>query len=200
MEGKNTQENIGIVISDDIEALKTLYSSKMDILKFNMERSFITTIQTITLNIVVLGAYVASKLQLTIEAKSLGSFVLIFFNTFSILYLRNKGKTHKDRRDEIAFVEDALINKCPSLIGKISGSPSKLNTFLKGSGLFIFGVSLTCICSVAAFWVPLLIVEKTQNKNTVREHIVEVKKMPGNKIQKSETTETDRITIRNNDE
>ncbi|RYE24196.1 MAG: hypothetical protein EOP45_06095 [Sphingobacteriaceae bacterium] len=149
---------------DNMDALKALYDNRTDMKKFNMERSFITTLQTITLNILILGAYLGSKIQLTGEAKALGSFLLLAFNTFSIIYVKNKGDSHKKLRKEIAQIEDSLLIKCPTLNDKISGSHPGPNTFLKGSGILIFGIGITCICVVASFWMPLLINTKSEGK------------------------------------
>jgi hypothetical protein len=166
---------------DDMDALKALYDAKNDIKKYNMERSFITTLQTITLNILILGAYIASKIQLTGEAKILGSFLILAFNFFSGIYIKNKGDTHQKLREEIARIEDALLFKCPSLKNKVFGSYPGPNSFAKGTGILIFGILITCICALASFWIPLLI--DTKSQVIPKEDHLYIKILNGDKVQ-----------------
>lgn len=141
---------------DEMEALKTLHGGQLQALTLNAERAFSATLQCVTLNVISLGGLIAAKLTLQVDAKILGSVVLIMFNFLVCNYLYFKDVRYQIIKSQLLIIENALIEKSPSIRGKIIIKNKKRYSTLTGTGLFIIAIIISCLCTVFALWRPLI--------------------------------------------
>jgi len=148
------QKNNSSTVDRELDVLKILYEEKGRRLQFIAERSFKSTLQIITLNLLVLGGLIANKLTLSIEAKLLGSITITVFNAAMVLYIVIKGRGYIKEKSDFTTIEKALTEKSPSIIGRTYLNSS--GGFWTGSGIFAGVIIISCICTVLALWIKLV--------------------------------------------
>ena len=139
----------------EVGILKEIHSDLSSQLRFTAERSFTTALQTVTLNLVVLGGLIIKNMALLPQAKWLGSIMLVSFNITIIIYLHAKGRGYYRVKKELLVIRTALMRECHSIQpDAIRTEPSKL-AFFTGTGIFMLAVAIACVCAVCGFWVHL---------------------------------------------
>lgn len=140
------------------DALKSLYEGQLGAIKTLSERSFSTTMQALTLNVVVVAGLMAGKVKLSIDGKIIGTFLIVIFNMFVALYLVSKSRAHHREKVKFVEVQNSLAEICDlSTVFIEHNNISFWKSFLGGTGIFIFCVVVTCLCSISAIWFQLLV-------------------------------------------
>lgn len=139
----------------EVDILKAIYTELSAQLKFTSERSFTSTIQTITLNLVVLGGLIVNKIALSYQAKLLGSIMLVAFNASILSYIFSKGTGYAKVKKELLAVRSSLANRCSSLNVNIIQATLSKTAFFKGTGMMFLAVAISCICTICGLWLPL---------------------------------------------
>lgn len=139
-----------------VEALKVLYEGHMSALRTLSERSFSSTLQTITFNVVVVAGLVGSKVSLSTAGQVIATFLVLVFNALVVGYLLSKSFTHHREKARLVEIERELIRECGLTLQSERAEPSFKKSFIGGSGLFITSVTLACALSVAALWMQAL--------------------------------------------
>lgn len=142
----------------DGEVIKVLYESRADNLKFLAERSFTTTIQAVTLNLVIVAALIASegRIEIPTDAKPVATAMLAVFNLLVIFYLVAKGLRYRRFKAQLKVIESAMIAQCSSLREKrelhSKDKPYWKRMIWDGTALFCAAVLAASACSVYALW------------------------------------------------
>ena len=140
-------------VKPDIEILKLLYEEKGRRLQFLAERSFNSTLQIITLNVIVLGGLIANKMTLLYEAKMLGSISIAVLNLLVISYVIRKGEGYIKEKEDFKLIEKIFIENSPSITNSLKGVNS--GSFWAGTGTFVFAIFISFICTIIAVWIKL---------------------------------------------
>jgi hypothetical protein len=144
----------------ELDALKTLYGGHLGNLHAVSDRSFHMLLQTLTLNVAVVGGLVglaAGKVILSDPGKWFGTILLFVFNATIIIYLLRQAYIYRRERQQLQKIKKALWDKCPSIKSDDKDEERFCCCPLwTGSGLFCVAVVIATFCSIAALWVPLV--------------------------------------------
>ncbi len=136
------------------DALRSLYEGQLGTLRALSERSFATTLQTLTL---VVAGLVGGKINLALSGKVIGSGVLLAFNASVVIYLISKSRAHHREKTKLGGIESRLVQLAGWPHGHAaSEGPSFWRSFLGGSGLMVLSVVLAGTCACAGLWIPLV--------------------------------------------
>lgn len=155
----------------ELDTLKTLYDGHLGILHATSDRSFHALLQTLTLNVAVVGGLVAldaEKVMLSDPGKWFGSILLFVFNATVIGYLLRQAYIYRREKQQFQKIKKALWDKCPSIKSDYKDEDQFCCCPLwTGSGLFCVAVVIATFCSIAALWVPLVAspYQNTQSTN-----------------------------------
>jgi hypothetical protein len=139
------------------EALKSLYDGQLGTLKVLSERSFATTLQALTLNVLVVAGLVGGKTELSVAGRLIASAVLVLFNVAITAYLVSKSRAHHREKKKLAALEGKLAELAHWPYGKATQSePSYWKSFFGGSFLMVLAVLLGCTCATFGLWVTLV--------------------------------------------
>lgn len=145
-------------LASEREVMKVLYESRADNLKFLAERSFATTIQGVTLNLLIVAALVASegRIEIPADAKPVATAMLAVFNLLVIFYLVAKGLRYRRFKAQLRVIESEMIVQCPSLRGKreldSEEKPYWKRMLWDGTALFCVVIIGASACSIYALW------------------------------------------------
>jgi hypothetical protein len=143
-----------------LEALTTLHDGLIKNLIATSERSFRTTLQTLTLNVAVvaglIGLLSATKVELSMPGKSFATVLLFIFNYTIVTYLRKLGNFHKEERAKFQLIQKALGKLAQADFMEIPPKSDRWFLIFTGSGLFRVAVTIAAFCSVVALWIPLI--------------------------------------------
>lgn len=137
-----------------LEATRILYEGQISSIGKLFDRSFNTTIQALTLNILISWALINWYTSFPSEMRIPGALLITLFNTIVIWYLIAKAKSHHKHRNNLAYLEEQL-----GIIAEIdivfSYKHSFLTSFMRGSLIFIMLVSLSGLSSTAIILYPV---------------------------------------------
>lgn len=139
-----------------VDVLKAFLDQKTAVLNNLSERSFTTSLQAITLNVIVVAAMASGKADLSMAGKWLGSIVLVAFNASIAWYLFWKAKSHHATRSQLWSIEQSMAHAARLTQDFQGGRPTTFwQAFRKGSGVMIFGVLVAGACAVCGLWMSL---------------------------------------------
>ncbi len=142
---------------EQLESLKALYGAHLEGLHALRERSFATTVQSLSLNVVVLAGLIAGRIALLPIAKVLGSLVLAVFGALVCAYLIFKGRGYRKLKTALVAIERALVARSGLPAQSIGKREADACSFWTGSGIFCVAVGICTACTIAALWVPLVV-------------------------------------------
>ena len=151
-------------VDEGLEIVKLLFHDTNVRMQNLRERTFKTTIQSVTLNLIALGGLIANKVVLTYAAKLLGSSLLISFNVVIIIYMYFKGTAFGRAKNELLIYKQELINKSPQVSEKVKLKKAGSFSFWSGSGILIVSIAVSGICTVLALWFQLT---SSEQNNTI---------------------------------
>lgn len=144
----------------EVDALRTLHDGYLQTLQASSERQFRTLLQTLTLNVAVVGGLVglaAGKITLSELGRWVGTALLLWFNFVVVVYLLRQGSFYAREREQFRSIRKALLTKCPSM-GSVADDKKQCLCWLlwSGTGSFSVAVVIAAICSIMALWMPLV--------------------------------------------
>lgn len=143
--------------SQTLDALKVLYDGQHDALKLLSERSFSTTLQTLTLDVGVVAGLIGSNAALSSAGQFIAIILLTVFHAVVIGYLLAKSRAHFRARMRLNQIQYSIaIQAGVDTLFHSDKNDSYLRSFIGGTGLFVVAVVLSGMCSIVAVQSPLL--------------------------------------------
>jgi hypothetical protein len=144
-EAENLRAN---AMSDQLEALKTLYEGHQGAVKTLGERSFTTTLQAIGFDVAVVAGIVVGKIDLSWLYRLVATVFVAAFTFLVASYLYAKAKAHDGERQRLRDIESPL-----STMAAIAppATASWRASFWGGNGIFILLVALAG--AAAILWI-----------------------------------------------
>ena len=144
----------GEISSVEKDLLVMLHKSHDTNLKFLAQRSFKTTIQAVTLNLIIVGAL--PELSFPTNARPVATAIVIIFNLLVFFYLVAKGKTYYQLKTHLKIIEAKVISQCSLLRDEPDLKSNEVAYWKRllwdGTAIFCAVVAASCMCSLNAIW------------------------------------------------